>query len=899
MKSTTTFDNCKPIGYLPSCLISFALVIWLCAAGSAGATDYGAEFNPTGNPIGGGAGYSNIVARESADYIVTNKAELLSALNVARSGAVIYIDDDVEIDLTGTTNTKIWPGVTIASGRGRNGSEGALLYETGYGISGYYFWVGSGGTTPARITGLRFFGADMEIGDQEGPYLYGSAVHLIGSANLEVDNCELAGWGSAAIELAIPTVDGGITYAYVHHNYIHHNRRNGLGYGVCLGPSTAARRITALIEANLFDYGRHFIAGNGPPGNSYVARYNLCLEHDFSHSFDMHGGTDRGDSTTVAGDSVTIYCNTFRDPDQRGICIRGKPVYMSPIYNNWFYHTSAEVEPSPVEQLYDTGNLDIHDNLYGVTPPGTALLPVSTPRADRASGTAPLTVSFDGSASSALSGTLAEYEWFIGDSSTTIGSTAKGVQVSHTFHDPGVYNVLLQVKDSRGVTTRNTVPVTVLSSSGSCVLSFWVKDSYRGAVTGLYQEEALIDGAVAWSRDIAGDDGWVHVVMDVSAWTAGKSQVTLMLRTRCLSDPSSAGVARMLFTYWDDVVLFGFETKNGDFESSVSADNWTFSETGSSSWDGRRYTGELRSGYASYRMYWPSTSNSVNCSAQISQTLVKTPDAAPTVVAATPSGNDVAAETMIAAAFSEEMDQGTVQNAFSISPAVSGSFSWSGNTLMFLPSAALRYSTLYTVTISTAAKDLAGEAMAEAYTWQFTVATPSITVRGLTDNSAVSGTVAVEAAIVDIAGVTVEFILDNILVATRTAPPFVWNWDTGAAAAGGHALRIVARTTDGIVSERSMTLHVLKTENEVVYPNPYIKGKSAGSHKVTIANLPAASTVRIYTMGGELVTTLPHGQTTDGGSEEWDITGVPAGIYFYSIAAEGRSARNGKIGIIK
>ena len=32
---------------------------------------------------------------------------------------------------------------------------------------------------------------------------------------------------------------------------------------------------TALIEANIFDYYRHAIAGSGLPGTGYEARYNF------------------------------------------------------------------------------------------------------------------------------------------------------------------------------------------------------------------------------------------------------------------------------------------------------------------------------------------------------------------------------------------------------------------------------------------------------------------------------------------------------------------------------------------------------------------------------------------------------------------------------------------------
>jgi len=95
---------------------------------------------------------------------------------------------------------------------------------------------------------------------------------------LEVDNCELFGWSHAAIGSG-PEAKG----THIHHNYIHHCHRAGLGYGVCLDGSDA------LIEANRFDNTRHAIAGTGVPGTAYEARNNWHGPNIKGHNFDMHG----------------------------------------------------------------------------------------------------------------------------------------------------------------------------------------------------------------------------------------------------------------------------------------------------------------------------------------------------------------------------------------------------------------------------------------------------------------------------------------------------------------------------------------------------------------------------------------------------------------------------------
>ena len=71
-------------------------------------------------------------------------------------------------------------------------------------------------------------------------------------------------------------------------------------------------------------------------------------------------------------------------------------------------------------------------------------------------GEAPLSVSFDGSAST---GNIVSYEWMFGDGSTGFGST-----IDHTFASSGSYAVSLKVTDDQGATDQETVTVTVTGS---------------------------------------------------------------------------------------------------------------------------------------------------------------------------------------------------------------------------------------------------------------------------------------------------------------------------------------------------------------------------------------------------------------------------------------------------
>ena len=94
----------------------------------------------------------------------------------------------------------------------------------------------------------------------------------------------------------------------------------------------------------------------------------------------------------------------------------------------------------------------------------------------------------------------------------------------------------------------------------------------------------------------------------------------------------------------------------------------------------------------------------------------------PYVTSALPRNTNVPITTEISVTFSEAMNATSVERAFSITPTVSGTFSWSEDNKMmtFTPIGGLRYNTLYTVTIANNATDLSGINLSENYTWSFT-----------------------------------------------------------------------------------------------------------------------------------------------------------------------------------
>ncbi len=340
---------------------------------------YGALHNPTGRPIGGGSGYGAWVARPAAP--VRTATELRAALAAARAGDVVYVADDASIDLSRrdhrddasctTFGLDIPAGVTLASGRGRSGSSGALLYTSTMDKCALLRTRGN-----ARITGLRLRGPDPNV-EQGDPALCGKEASGIQATyrqlsrfDIEVDNNELSAWPGAAVS------GDNVIGLHVHHNHVHHNRRQehdgtckkdgerweyGLGYGVSMN------RGYALVEGNNFDNNRHDVASRGEPGAQYEARYNVVGLGGIQHSFDVHGGADRDTcdaeaGTSIAGTFVVIHHNTVLQTSKPVVHVRGIPLRGAWIYKNQVRHTTAA---AAFKQSHTFGRFFVEDNRFG------------------------------------------------------------------------------------------------------------------------------------------------------------------------------------------------------------------------------------------------------------------------------------------------------------------------------------------------------------------------------------------------------------------------------------------------------------------------------------------------------------------------------------------------------
>ena len=331
--------------------------------------------------FGGGVGYPDRPPSVGECVtVVRDRAELEAALGAASAGDVVWIAGDARIDMTGAPTLCIPGGVTLASDRGVDGRAGGLIFVSSTLSRATLDACGD----DVRISGIRLLGHESsECPDEwNSPGRSECTGDIAGDTNcrdcmprsrairatdvdrLEVDNCELAGWTYGGVELA--RAHG----VHVHHNAIHHNQRQGLGYGVVL--SGIGNEADALVDHNRFDYNRHSIAGSGAIGQSYEARDNLVLAHANGHVFDMHGISESAsyDSAShgpesVAGTNMRIHRNIVLHADRATLVVRGRPTEGSWLYDNCLTHTSAGA--AALQRRY-TGNFDVDRGPGGSSP---------------------------------------------------------------------------------------------------------------------------------------------------------------------------------------------------------------------------------------------------------------------------------------------------------------------------------------------------------------------------------------------------------------------------------------------------------------------------------------------------------------------------------------------------
>lgn len=532
-------------------------------------TKWAYELNPTGSPIGGGKYYKKVILKSNAKYVVSTKDSLLYYLSIAKPGDVVYVDDRARINLTGTKNIKINKGVTLASGRGDGSSEGAI-------ITSKDFWPESNGDAlfitggdSARITGLRLEGPSPDVLDHDYDRRGVANAIRCFHQNLEIDNNEIYAWDKWAIWLYYSK------NAYVHHNYIHHNILNGYGYGVWCGGKGGESNSYALIEANIFEAMRHCIASSGHL-NEWEARYNVILRKQLYVNFDRH---DQG-SKLYGGKSITLRNNiVFSTQKHYGFAIPADTVNgFIKIENNYFRRDSVDAGTySDAGYTKETINriVSIKNNSYNFK---GVKLPIAIIKTTIDSGKAPLKVIFDGSESYDSTGvSIIRYVWRFG-SGTFRGNESRTMKPVFTFKYPGIYNVTLVAYNSFGIpsnVTQKKIVVLPSDSIGKYVLSAWVKDTYTGSLKGIYEKQILVDDSVVWRDDVAGNEGWQHVIVDITKKGGPGSVHRIATRLVSIKGVSDYLTQICELYYWtDDFTVFNTNAWNVGFENDKMYPPW-------------------------------------------------------------------------------------------------------------------------------------------------------------------------------------------------------------------------------------------------------------------------------------------------------------------------------------
>jgi hypothetical protein len=264
---------------------------------------------------------------------------------------------------------------------------------------------------------------------------------------------------------------------------------------------------------------------------------------------------------------------------------------------------------------------------------------------------------------------------------------------------------------------------------------------------------------------------------------------------------------------------------------------------------------------------------------------------APSVETSIPAPGEIRAVQTIVVVFSEEMDPLTLTTASFQVSGVTGTVFCSGRTASFIPVSPLGASRTYTVTITSAAKDLAGNALAAAHSFSFqTAASPDIVTPAVALASPIQG----ETGVGINRGIHVTFSepIDPLSITTAT---FRVAGETGYVSYDP-VTRIATFRPRGTL--RTSTLETVTISRDVkdlsgnAMAAPF--SFSFTSHSTTVATIPALGSAGGFAaLGGTAVAANGTASAING-----DL-GVSPGVVltgFYGTAAnEGPSTVNGTV----
>ena len=163
-----------------------------------------------------------------------------------------------------------------------------------------------------RFTRLKLQGADTTQNADNNTY----GISAVGKKNIRVDHCEIMGFRTATFFTEQTT-------AIVDHCYIHHNPRQGQGYGVIIMSGAKV-----MVSDNEFSQCRHSLASNGNLDWTSARRTGKYLRipepitakthWEFVHNYDHHDDKtkyriSRVDAHPGMDGTFVVECNHFKN----------------------------------------------------------------------------------------------------------------------------------------------------------------------------------------------------------------------------------------------------------------------------------------------------------------------------------------------------------------------------------------------------------------------------------------------------------------------------------------------------------------------------------------------------------------------------------------------------------
>jgi hypothetical protein len=317
-------------------------------------------------PVPGGA---VAVEPPTPRVVVRSPAELVDTLNSSFTG-IIVVPQDVSWDLSDHTGLPLRSGVSLVGERGMLCNRPTLFDDNHEAPALFELSANN-----VRVEGIHFRGPAAGNRSAEQPYVHAIRVKVdraqaLGRGILISDN-EFNEWPGAGVTIKSmmsrrtpaeydpawprPT-RADADQVRVERNFMHHNARDGGGYGV-----TVDGGAYASVMGNVFDFNRHAVASDGYAHTGYIARFNYVLQGGFmqgnfwNQHFDVHGtnDSDGNDVSTGYGGSAGEYYEIAFNT------IRGKQTY----YQGLKTRPSFMLRGKPTEGARFDANVDVHDDL--------------------------------------------------------------------------------------------------------------------------------------------------------------------------------------------------------------------------------------------------------------------------------------------------------------------------------------------------------------------------------------------------------------------------------------------------------------------------------------------------------------------------------------------------------